>query len=33
MCEINPNKYHPIFKMTVLEMLGACSDKSLVKKI
>ncbi|WP_185873314.1 2-amino-4-hydroxy-6-hydroxymethyldihydropteridine diphosphokinase [Blattabacterium cuenoti] len=32
MCEINPNKLHPVFKMTILEILGSCSDNSIVKK-
>ncbi|WP_185865035.1 2-amino-4-hydroxy-6-hydroxymethyldihydropteridine diphosphokinase [Blattabacterium cuenoti] len=33
MCEINPNKLHPIFNMNMLEILGTCSDILWVKKI
>ncbi|WP_185857335.1 2-amino-4-hydroxy-6-hydroxymethyldihydropteridine diphosphokinase [Blattabacterium cuenoti] len=33
MCEIAPNKNHPIFNFTILEMLGLCLDKLYVKKI
>ncbi|WP_185849237.1 2-amino-4-hydroxy-6-hydroxymethyldihydropteridine diphosphokinase [Blattabacterium cuenoti] len=33
MCEIDPNKNHPIFNLTILEMLGVCMDKLYVKKI
>ncbi|WP_185851587.1 2-amino-4-hydroxy-6-hydroxymethyldihydropteridine diphosphokinase [Blattabacterium cuenoti] len=33
MCEIYPKKYHPIFNLTILEILGACIDKLEVKKI
>ncbi|WP_185867156.1 2-amino-4-hydroxy-6-hydroxymethyldihydropteridine diphosphokinase [Blattabacterium cuenoti] len=33
MCEIAPNKNHPIFNLTILDMLGLCMDKLYVKKI
>ncbi|WP_185861285.1 2-amino-4-hydroxy-6-hydroxymethyldihydropteridine diphosphokinase [Blattabacterium cuenoti] len=33
MCEIDQNKNHPIFHLTILEMLGLCIDKLHVKKI
>ncbi|WP_185872236.1 2-amino-4-hydroxy-6-hydroxymethyldihydropteridine diphosphokinase [Blattabacterium cuenoti] len=33
MCEINPNKYHPIFHLTILEILGLCTDKFNVQKL
>ncbi|BBA16961.1 2-amino-4-hydroxy-6-hydroxymethyldihydropteridine diphosphokinase [Blattabacterium cuenoti] len=33
MCEISPNKNHPIFNLTILEILGLCIDKLYVKKI
>ncbi|WP_185862152.1 2-amino-4-hydroxy-6-hydroxymethyldihydropteridine diphosphokinase [Blattabacterium cuenoti] len=33
MCEIIPNKNHPIFNLTLLEILGTCIDKLYVKKI
>ncbi|WP_341658826.1 2-amino-4-hydroxy-6-hydroxymethyldihydropteridine diphosphokinase [Blattabacterium cuenoti] len=33
MCEIYPNKSHPIFNLTILEILGLCIDKLYVKKI
>ncbi|WP_185860732.1 2-amino-4-hydroxy-6-hydroxymethyldihydropteridine diphosphokinase [Blattabacterium cuenoti] len=33
MCEIEPNKNHPIFDLTILEILGLCMDKLHVKKI
>lgn len=33
MCEIAPNKNHPIFNLTILEMLGLCVDQLYVKKI
>ncbi|QIK16429.1 2-amino-4-hydroxy-6-hydroxymethyldihydropteridine diphosphokinase [Blattabacterium sp. DPU] len=33
MCEIAPNKNHPIFNLTILEILGLCMDKLYVKKI
>ncbi|WP_185873857.1 2-amino-4-hydroxy-6-hydroxymethyldihydropteridine diphosphokinase [Blattabacterium cuenoti] len=33
MCEIMPNKYHPVFHITILELLGVCIDKLKVKKI
>ncbi|WP_185853350.1 2-amino-4-hydroxy-6-hydroxymethyldihydropteridine diphosphokinase [Blattabacterium cuenoti] len=32
MCEISPNKSHPIFNLTILEILGVCTDKLNVKK-
>ncbi|AER40342.1 MAG: 2-amino-4-hydroxy-6-hydroxymethyldihydropteridine diphosphokinase [Flavobacteriales bacterium] len=33
MCEIAPKKYHPIFHLTVLEMLGVCMDDLKIKKL
>ncbi|WP_185876847.1 2-amino-4-hydroxy-6-hydroxymethyldihydropteridine diphosphokinase [Blattabacterium cuenoti] len=33
MCEISPNKNHPIFNLTLLEILGVCLDKLNVKKL
>ncbi|WP_185857967.1 2-amino-4-hydroxy-6-hydroxymethyldihydropteridine diphosphokinase [Blattabacterium cuenoti] len=33
MCEIAPKKNHPIFNLTILEMLGLCMDKLYVQKI
>ncbi|WP_185859331.1 2-amino-4-hydroxy-6-hydroxymethyldihydropteridine diphosphokinase [Blattabacterium cuenoti] len=33
MCEISPNKSHPIFNLTLLEILGVCTDKLNVKKL
>ncbi|WP_185858536.1 2-amino-4-hydroxy-6-hydroxymethyldihydropteridine diphosphokinase [Blattabacterium cuenoti] len=33
MCEISPNQNHPIFNLTILEILGSCIDKSYVKKL
>ncbi|WP_185871100.1 2-amino-4-hydroxy-6-hydroxymethyldihydropteridine diphosphokinase [Blattabacterium cuenoti] len=33
MCEITPNKNHPIFNFTILEILGLCIDKLKIKKI
>ncbi|WP_185866029.1 2-amino-4-hydroxy-6-hydroxymethyldihydropteridine diphosphokinase [Blattabacterium cuenoti] len=33
MCEIIPNKIHPIFNLTLLDILGVCTDKLNVKKL
>ncbi len=33
MSEINPKKSHPVFNMTIIEILGACSDTILIKKL
>ncbi|WP_185869627.1 2-amino-4-hydroxy-6-hydroxymethyldihydropteridine diphosphokinase [Blattabacterium cuenoti] len=33
MCEITPNKNHPIFNLKIIEILGLCIDKLMVKKI
>lgn len=33
MCEIAPNKNHPMFNLTISEILGVCIDKLYVKKI
>lgn len=33
MCEISPEKIHPIFNISILELLGLCPDKSMVKKL
>lgn len=33
MCEISPNQNHPIFNLTLLEILGLCTDKLNVKKL
>ncbi|WP_185851005.1 2-amino-4-hydroxy-6-hydroxymethyldihydropteridine diphosphokinase [Blattabacterium cuenoti] len=33
MCEIAPNKFHPIFHLTILEILGLCIDHCKIKKL
>ncbi|AGW85787.1 2-amino-4-hydroxy-6-hydroxymethyldihydropteridine pyrophosphokinase [Blattabacterium sp. (Nauphoeta cinerea)] len=33
LCEIAPNKNHPILNLSILEILGLCMDKLYVKKI
>lgn len=33
MSEIIPNKKHPIFNLTILEILGLCLDKLKIKKL
>ncbi|WP_185870516.1 2-amino-4-hydroxy-6-hydroxymethyldihydropteridine diphosphokinase [Blattabacterium cuenoti] len=33
MCEISPKKHHPVFHLTLLEILGGCVDKLEVKKM
>ncbi|WP_185854827.1 2-amino-4-hydroxy-6-hydroxymethyldihydropteridine diphosphokinase [Blattabacterium cuenoti] len=33
MCEISPRKYHPVFHITLLEILGLCADKFKTRRI
>ncbi|WP_185856068.1 2-amino-4-hydroxy-6-hydroxymethyldihydropteridine diphosphokinase [Blattabacterium cuenoti] len=33
MCEISPKKFHPVFHLTLIEILGVCTDKLEVKKL
>ncbi|WP_185869047.1 2-amino-4-hydroxy-6-hydroxymethyldihydropteridine diphosphokinase [Blattabacterium cuenoti] len=33
MCEINPNKNHPIFNLTIIEILGVCTDNLNIRKL
>ncbi|WP_185864479.1 2-amino-4-hydroxy-6-hydroxymethyldihydropteridine diphosphokinase [Blattabacterium cuenoti] len=33
MCDIAPNKNHPVFNIRVIEILGLCLDKSKIEKL
>jgi 2-amino-4-hydroxy-6-hydroxymethyldihydropteridine diphosphokinase len=33
LCEIAPERKHPLLRLTSLEMLDACRDKSIIKKV